>query len=209
MTARDLESSLRQGAEKVSEGRIRIDSARALQRLKDFRFAEPSHWVLEVLRAAALSGAKTVTVRTDADDVEVSFDGKPFPPDSMKHLLEQALNGGQSPDEKRTRLLALGVAGALGVGAHFVKVASGNVALTLAGEKVELTEVAGKGTELHLRKAFGWRVTAAFFRGSPEARAIAELAHVELELGGEEGISCGQHHLHPPAFSFEVAGGQR
>ncbi len=188
MTARDLESSLREGGEKVSEGRIGIDSTRALQRLRDFRFAEPSHWVLEVLRSAALSGAKTVTVRTDADDVEVSFDGKPFPPDSMKHLLEQALNGGQSADEKRTRLLALGVAGALGVGSHFVKVESGNVALTLAGERVELTQTTGKGTHLHLRKAFGWRVTAAFFRGSPEARAITERAYhfpAKLILNGK------------------------
>ena len=63
MSAKDLESTLREGGVKVSEGSIRIDSARALQRLRDFRFAEPAHWVLEVLRAATLSGAKNVTVR--------------------------------------------------------------------------------------------------------------------------------------------------
>ncbi len=172
----ELEKSLREGGEKVSEGRIRIDSARALQRLRDFRFAEPAHWVLEVLRSAVLSGARNVIVRTDADDVELSFDGKPFPEEFMKHLLEQALNGGQSLDERRTRLLALGVAGALGVSARFVKVHSGSLTLTLAGEKVELLEEEGARTTLHLRKAFGWRVTAAIFRGSPEARAISERA---------------------------------
>ena len=177
LSAKDLETSLREGGEKVSEGRIRIDSARALQRLRDFRFAEPSHWVLEVLRAAALSGAKTVGVRTDADDVEVAFDGKPFPPELMKHLLEQALNAGKTPDEKRTRLLALGAAGALGVGARFVKIHSSGLTLTLEGDEVDLVEEAGKGTQFHLRKAFGWRVTAAFFRGSPEARAVTERAH--------------------------------
>ncbi|MDP1824164.1 MAG: hypothetical protein Q8L48_13005 [Archangium sp.] len=177
MSAKDLETSLRSGGEKVSEGRIRIDSARALQRLRDFRFAEPSHWVLEVLRAAALSGAKTVAVRTDADDVEVVFDGEPFPPELMKHLLEQALNAGKTPDEKRTRLLALGAAGALGVGARFVKVHSGGLTLSLEGDEVELVEEKGRGTQFHLRKAFGWRVTSAFFRGSPEARAVTERAH--------------------------------
>ncbi len=184
----ELEKSLRQGGEKVSEGRIRIDSARALQRLRDFRFAEPAHWVLEVLRAAALSGAKNVDVRTDSDDVEVSFDGKPFPQELMKHLLEQALNASQTPDEQRTRLLSLGIAGALGVSARFVKVHSGGLTLTLEGEKVELTEEPGKLTTLHLRKAFGWRVTAAFFRGSPEARAITDRAFAfpaKLSLNGK------------------------
>ncbi|MDP2273306.1 MAG: hypothetical protein Q8K32_21385 [Archangium sp.] len=176
MSAKDLESSLREGGEKVSEGRIRIDSARALQRLRDFRFAEPSHWVLEVLRAATLSHAKNLTIRTDADDVEISFDGRAFPADLMRHLPEQALNGGQSADEKRTRLLSLGVAGALGVGARFVKVQSGGVTLSLENDRVQVTEERTTGTHLHLRKAFGWRVTAAFFRGSPEARAITERA---------------------------------
>ncbi len=192
----ELENLLSEGGEKVSEGRIRIDSARALQRLRDFRFAEPSHWVLEVLRAATLSHAKNINIRTDADDVEISFDGRPFPADLMKHLPEQALNGGPSPDEKRTRLLSLGVAGALGVSARFVKVQSGGVSVSLENDTVQVTEGRTTGTHLHLRKAFGWRVTAAFFRGSPEAHAITERARrlpARLTLNGLVRPS------HPPA----------
>lgn len=192
MSRKDLEAALREGGEKVSEGRFRIDAARALQRLRDFRFADPAHWVLEVLRAAVASGAKRVQVRTDADDVEVSFDGRAFPPDAMKELLDRALNPGTTKDDQRARLLALGVAGALGVDAAFVKVASGGVALTLAPP--DRVDVDGegehvRGTTLHLHKAFGWRVAASFVRGAPEAAAIKERCRrfpIDLVLNGED-----------------------
>jgi hypothetical protein len=169
----DLEASLRQAGEKVTQGRIRVDSTRALSRLRDFRFAEPAHWVLEIVRAASLSGSKKVAVRTDADDVEISFDAT-FPPDLMKHLLEQALNAGASHDERRTRLLALGVAGALGMKAAFVTVESGGVQLTLRDESVDVRETKTRGTFIHLHKLFGWRVVTGLFRGSPEAVALEQ-----------------------------------
>ncbi len=74
------ESALRQRrGEPVAEGRFRVDAGRAMERLRKYRFTDPSHWVLEVVRAAVASGATEVTVRTDADDVEVRFDGDAFP----------------------------------------------------------------------------------------------------------------------------------
>lgn len=172
----ELEAALREGGEKVTQGRIRVDSARALERLRKFRFAEPAHWVLEVLRAAALSDATNVSVRTDADDVHVTFDGRPFSEELMRHLLEQAFNDDRTPEERRTRLLALGVVGALGMGARFVRVESGGVALELSGDAVEVTQSFSQVTTLHLRKAFGWRVTTAWLKGAPEVAAIRQRA---------------------------------
>ncbi|MFZ5444615.1 MAG: hypothetical protein ACOZQL_31770 [Myxococcota bacterium] len=169
---KELETALREGGEKVGEGRIRIDGARALQRLRDFRFADPAHWVLEVLRAAVLSGARQVSVTTDADDVIVEFDGQPFPEDLLRNLLERALEPGETDDERRARLLALGVVGALGTGAVFVTVDSGAHALRLTPQQVVLSPRRGRGTRVHLRKAFGWRVVAGFVRGAPEAKAV-------------------------------------
>lgn len=187
---RELEAALREGGEKVGEGRIRIDSARALQRLRDFRFADPSHWVLEVLRAAVGSWAKQVTVTTDADDVIVEFDGKALPDALMKDLLERALEPGETHDEQRARLLALGAAGALGTGAVFVTIDSGSSSLQLTATQVNLTthKRARSGTRFHLRKGFGWRVVTGFFRGAPEARAVATRARrlpAKLVLNGE------------------------
>ncbi|MEW5742930.1 MAG: hypothetical protein AB1938_28705 [Myxococcota bacterium] len=169
-----LEHELRAAGEKVAEGRFRIDGKRALERLKDHRFADPSHWVLEVLRAAALSGAKKVVVRTDADDVEVSFDGLSFAPEVMKDLLSQGLVAGVTPETRRARLLGLGVAGALGVSPKYVWVESGGLRVTLLPDgEVEVAPCAQRrGTHLALRKAFGWRVATAVFRGAPEVTVI-------------------------------------
>lgn len=169
----DLENELRRAGEKVAEGRFRIDAKRALERLKDHRFADPSHWVLEVLRAAALSGAKKVEVRTDADDVEVTFDGKPFPEDVMKDLLGQGLVAGMTPETRRARLLGLGVAGALGVGPQRLVVESGKVRVSISpSAEVTVEPCQRAGTFLALRKKLGWRVAAAVVRGAPEAAAI-------------------------------------
>ncbi len=190
MSEHELEHALREGGEKVTEGRIRIDATRALQRLRDFRFADPSHWVLEVLRAAVESDATSVEVETDADDVILRFDGAAFAEDALAHLLEKALEPGNTREEQRTRLLALGAAGALGAGAVFVKVESGAKALTLTQATVEVTaRRATRTTSFHLRKGFGWRVVAGFFRGSPEGKAIAARAHrfpLPLRLDGKD-----------------------
>lgn len=187
---RELEQALREGGEKVTQGKIRIDTTRALQRLRDFRFADPSHWVLEVLRAAVQSKAKHVTVETDSDDVIVEFDGEPFPPAVMDHLLERALEPGETKDDARARLLALGMAGALGVGAKVLHLHSGTKEVQLTPESVAVKDVdKRKGTRVHLRKAFGWRVVSGLFRGVPEADAVRHFARrfpAKLSVNGKD-----------------------
>ena len=171
----ELDKELRQAGDKVAEGRFRIDAKRALERLKGHRFAEPSHWVLEVLRAAALSGATRVAVRTDADDVEVAFDGRAFPQGVMKDLLGQGLVAGSTPETKRARLLGLGVAGALGVSPQHLVVESGGLRVSVTPDaEVTVEPCEGRGTRLSLRKRLGWRVAAAVLRGAPEAAAIRQ-----------------------------------
>ena len=53
----ELEDQLRVGGAKVSEGVFRVDAKRALAKLREYRLAEPHHWVLEVLRAASSCAA--------------------------------------------------------------------------------------------------------------------------------------------------------
>ncbi len=171
----ELAKALREGAEPVAEGRVRVDAGRALERLRKYRLSEPSHWVLEVVRAAVASGADEVHVRTDADDVEVRFAGNAFPEKAMKELLEQALNDGKSADQRRAKLLGLGVAGALGVEPRFVKVTSGGVHLELAPPSaVQITKVSQRTTHVHVRKRLGVRVALSLVTGAPEAQALFE-----------------------------------
>ncbi|MBL8912290.1 MAG: hypothetical protein JNM17_16485 [Archangium sp.] len=186
---KEIERKLREGAEKVSAGKIRIDSKRALQRLRDFRFADPSHWILEVLRCAVESNARTVEVETDADDVIIEFGGSPIPASALDHLLERALEPGTTHEERRIRLLALGIAGALGAGAAWVTVETAGKKLTLEGDDVQLTDAPSvKGTRVHLHKKFGWRVFTGLLRGSPEAQAVRQKVHrfpTKLNLDGK------------------------
>ncbi|MBI3181656.1 MAG: hypothetical protein HYZ28_05900 [Myxococcales bacterium] len=173
MSLDDLHRRLREGAEQVGEGRFRIDEKRALAKLRDHRLADPHHYALELLRAAALSGARRVEVRIDSDDFELTFDGEPFPPAVMRDLLSHALAGERNKDDRRVRLLALGVAGALGLSPKLVKVSSGGVTLELSGDHVEhRREATGRTTFVHVRKRLGWRVVRAALLGSPEEAAI-------------------------------------
>ncbi len=170
----DALDELRAGGEKVDEGRFRIDSKRALERLRNSRLARPEDWVLDVLRAAQASGAKSVIVRTDVDDVELEFGGKPFPPAAMKNLLTQALGSDDADAEPRVRLFALGIAGALGVGLKWLKVVSGGVSLDLDGDgNVTVGKATAAGTTVAAHKSLRLGLAKSWLTGSPEANTIA------------------------------------
>lgn len=185
----ELEAQLRGGGEVVSTGTFRIDAQRALKKLREHRLAEPHHWVLEVLRAAHLSHARRVEVRIDADDVEVTFDGKSFPRALMEDLLAQSLGAGDRDEEQRGRLLSLGVAGALALDPKWVRVESGGVKLEVhRGDKVVLSQSDATRTRVSVRKALGWNVLAGLLAKSPEHQAIADRARwfsVPLTVNGD------------------------
>lgn len=185
----DLEAQLRGAGEVVAEGTFKVDAQRALKKLREHRLADPHHWVLEVLRAAALSKAKRVSVRIDADDVELHFDGKPFPRALMLDLLAQALGSSDRPEDQRARLLSLGVAGALSLEPKWIRVESGGVKLEItAGDRIETGGSAELGTRLHVRKSLGWNLLAAVLKQSPEKAAILDRARwfgCDLRVNGK------------------------
>lgn len=173
----DLEAQLRGAGEVVAEGTFKVDAQRALKKLREHRLADPHHWVLEILRAAALSKPKRVTVRIDADDVELHFDGKPFPRALMHDLLAQSLGSGDGAEEQRGRLLSLGVAGALSLEPKWIVVESGGVKLEIrAGDRLQTGGSAALGTRIHVRKSLGWNVLSALVKKSPEQAAILDRA---------------------------------
>ncbi|MBS1149383.1 MAG: exonuclease SbcC, partial [Myxococcaceae bacterium] len=199
----ELEAQLRAGGAKVSEGVFRIDARRALAKLREFRLAEPHHWVLEVLRAASSVKARTVEVETDTDDIILRFDGKEFAPAVMKDLLAQALDSAGQGDRRSARYLSLGIAGALGLEPKWIKVRSGSVALEIRPPDEVTVSVAAtreKGTLVHVRKRFGWSVIkAALADVTPEEQAIVErarrygpaLTHNKKRLGNGELVKGG------------------
>src|SRR5439155_6745468 len=185
-----IDAELRQGCEKVDSGRFRIDQKRALAKLRDYRLAEPHHYVLEFLRAAALSNARRVEVRTDSDDVEVRFDGDKFPPSVMRDVLSQALSGGKDVQARRARVFSLGVAGALGLKPRFVHIESSGFVVDLhPPDRVDVKEAKTPGgTFVHVKNRVGWWVLRNALLGSREAAAIKKLCRryrCELVVDGE------------------------
>jgi len=189
----DLVDQLRAGAAPVDAGRFRIDSNRALEKLRQFRLADPHHYVLELVRAAVASRARWITVRTDPDDFELGFDGDPFPPAALKELLAQALLGGDDRDARRARLLSLGVAGALALQPRWVRVQSGEWLVELdAGARATASRApplkAPQRTFVHVRERLSWRVARDALLGSREAKAIQDFCRelpIPLTVNGK------------------------
>ena len=98
----------------VSSGKIRVDARRAVAKLREHLLVDLRDYTLEIARAAAASGAERLDLGYDADDVELSWVGKPIRSDTLLRLLDHVLVDASSEPARRLRLLALGVNAALG-----------------------------------------------------------------------------------------------
>ncbi len=98
----------------VSSGKIRVDARRAVAKLREHLLVDLRDYTLEIARAASASGAKRIDLGFDADDVELSWVGKPIRTDTLVRLLDHVLVDANNEQARRLRLLALGVNAALG-----------------------------------------------------------------------------------------------
>ncbi|MCB9658449.1 MAG: hypothetical protein H6726_12440 [Sandaracinaceae bacterium] len=99
---------------KVATGHLRVDTARAVKKLREYQLAEPETWVLEVLRAAVTLGATRLYVEGDAGDVVVGWDGGLLDDETMRTVLDELVNPGAARLEGAIRRLATGLNTALG-----------------------------------------------------------------------------------------------
>lgn len=108
----------------VQTGGFRIDRKRALQKLRDFQFADPTMFALSWVRCAVLSGATKVSARAVERGFELSFDGEPLAPESLKEPYAALFD--DEPGGERYRHLAVGLLGALRQTPERVSVLSGS-----------------------------------------------------------------------------------
>ncbi|MBI2892734.1 MAG: hypothetical protein HYY06_04230 [Deltaproteobacteria bacterium] len=177
MSVSELRDRLRDDAPELGRGRIKIDAQRALQKLRDHRLADPHHYVLELLRAAVASGATAVSIRNDADDFELTFDGRPFPAEVLRDLFAYALTSGGDDEATRFRLLALGVNGALALRPRWIEIESGGHRLRVrksAKTDLEPSEAPTTSTRIHVREGIGLRTLRDAVVGPAEAQVIFE-----------------------------------
>ncbi len=107
---------------KISSGRLRVDAARAVDKLREYQLPDPTAWVLEVVRAAIAFGASEVRVSGDADDVRVAWDGGAPDVASLARLFDELVDPAPRADRRPHRLLATGVNTALGLEPRWVDV---------------------------------------------------------------------------------------
>lgn len=163
----------------LRKGKIRVDARKAITKLRDHLLVDLHLYAVEVVRAAALAGARRVDVAYDADDVIIAFDGRALDPSELPRLFEH-LTGSDEGDEVRfPRLLALAVNAALGLAPSWVSVttcrngSASRVLFTpelmraIEVEERDLPEpetiaqpsdMPATGTRFQLRRKVGWEV---------------------------------------------------
>jgi len=104
---------------RVGGGRLRVDAARAVIKLREYQLPDPTLWTLEVVRAAVLLGATALYVEADADDVWIGWDGPPLSTEDLTALFDDLVSTGGS-ERRGQRLLAMGVNTALALDPRFV-----------------------------------------------------------------------------------------
>lgn len=194
----------------VSKGRIRVDAAKAMAKLREHLLVDLHDYALEIVRAAVASDAPTIDVSYDADDLMVTWVGRPIAARDIVHLLDHVLTEAKGGEAQRLRLLALGVNAALGLEPAYVEIYSvtpGGRKCSRVRWKPEMLEGDGEAprpeersvvipdgmgpgaVRVQLRRRVGWAVLRrAALGGAPAEvqslfRATADL-NVPVTLGG-------------------------
>lgn len=196
----------------LSTGRLRVDAARAIVKLREYQLVDRMAWVLEAIRGAVALGATTIELTGDANDVWLRWTGTPLPAEDLARLFDELVSPEPTADRHGVRLLASAINSALGTNPAYVELtaiddaSAARVVYTpelldapehelgeaplreLAVQTVATPPTAGRGMLLRLRRRTTLDVVQNFFRGEPPelriARAHCHTITVPLRVGG-------------------------
>jgi len=177
----------------VARGKIKVDARRAIAKLRDHLLVDLHLYSTEIARVAVALGASRLDVVWDADDVILSFDGRPLPIDAISRARDHVLTpDSEVADGDALRVLGIGLSAALGIGPSFVDVYSADAercarvrfeakhldedASAASPEPISVARpsgMSGPGMRFHLRR----RVSLEIF-----ARAVRRDAPREIAL---------------------------
>ncbi len=186
----DLVAELGGAGRLHSTGSFTLDRDVAREKMAKFQLADPHSYVLELVQAAHLKGARRMDFRIDTNDTHARFYGRPFTLGQLERLYDAVLNDTHTADEKAQRLLALGLHTALGLKPKYILVASGNGE---RGSRLELRPGAEdrlleldspvQGTTIHVRTSLGRTLTRLGQDGRlPEEKVLRERCGYERML---------------------------
>lgn len=191
----------------VAAGRLRVDAARAIAKLREYQLEDKTAWVLEAVRAAVASGATRVEVQGDANDVWISWEGEPWPAQDLPRLFDELVSPEVSGERQHVRLLAAAVNSALGMAPSYVEVIAieggrramrarytpevlvppedelGETALHRLGvEEVAAPSKRRRGMAVHLRRKLGFDVLGYLLRDEPRELSLVREACRDLAV---------------------------
>ncbi|MBA3458141.1 MAG: hypothetical protein H0T42_33985, partial [Deltaproteobacteria bacterium] len=106
----------------VSVGRLRVDAARAIVKLREYQLVDRTAWVLEAIRAAVASGATSIELRGDSNDVWLQWAGAPLSADELPRLFDELVSPEPTAERHGIRLLAAAVNSGLGMNPAYIDV---------------------------------------------------------------------------------------
>ncbi|CAN5746351.1 hypothetical protein BH11MYX3_BH11MYX3_25500 [soil metagenome] len=107
---------------RLGGGRLRVDAARAIVKLREYQLVERAAWVLEGIRAAVASPATAITLRGDANDIWLSWCGEPWPVEDLTRLFDELVSPEAASERHHVRLLAAAVNSGLGLAPAYIDV---------------------------------------------------------------------------------------
>jgi hypothetical protein len=94
----DLLDSLAGEGAVAAQGVFQLDQAKAREKMEQFQLVDPYHYVLELVQAAHLLGAKQIEFTIDTDELEMRFDGDGLAYDELEDVYSAAFS--REPDER-------------------------------------------------------------------------------------------------------------
>ena len=177
----------------ISQGAFRLDRRRAMDKLAHFQLDDPHRYVLELVAAAVCSGAPSVLVTNDADDLEISWEGIHPSLEELESLFDHIFYRGEEAHGRMLQHLAQGIFGALGLEPRWLRLQRPglSVDLTRPEEPTQGDCSREVGTAVIVRERFSWAVVrewaTAPFDATHEGRLLTRAARhcpIPIQLNG-------------------------
>ena len=175
----ELLGELRAGGVVEAEGRFTLDADKAREKLRQYQLADPHRYVLLLVEAMSLAGARQLEFAIDADDVRLRCIGRPFRYEQLADLyaslfveVDATLEARERDHLRGLQQLAFALNSAMALNPRFIRLESVDaegrgVALVLEPERPDqLTRIekAEPGTRIHVRDRFRPGLVVEFFR---------------------------------------------
>lgn len=127
-------AQLRGESEHTANGAFSLDRERAREKMRQFQLADPHRWIVLLVRAAVLRGAKHVRVSIDETSVHTDFDGPPLQRADFEELYAAMFARSLAPEIRARRDLALALNAAMALLPEVLRVETGHGDAALAFE---------------------------------------------------------------------------